>query len=56
MNVLTEAMNLAEEVSVLSKTGVWGIIKTFLYRDCLESVGLDARTHSILVPPATAKL
>ena len=54
-NVLTEAMKFAKEVSVLPKTGVWGIIKTFLYRDCLESIGLDARTHSML-PSITAKL
>jgi len=54
-NVLTEAMKFAKEVSVLPKTGVWGTIKTFLYRDCLESVGLDTRTHSML-PSTTAKL
>lgn len=54
-NVLTEAMKFAKEVSVLPKTGVWGTIKAFLYRDCLESVGLDARTDSIL-PSTTAKL
>ncbi|KAL4062848.1 ClpP/crotonase-like domain-containing protein [Scleroderma yunnanense] len=54
-NVLTEAIKLAKEVSVLPKRGVWGTIKTFLYRDCLEDVGLDARTHTI-PPAATAKL
>lgn len=47
-NVLQEAMKLAKEVSVLPKQGVWGSIKAFLYRDCLETVRLDARTHSML--------
>ncbi|KAI6039812.1 ClpP/crotonase-like domain-containing protein [Pisolithus marmoratus] len=51
-SVLQEAVKLAEEVSVLSKQGVWGSIKTFLYRDCLETVRLDARTHSLLSPTA----
>ncbi|KAI6099697.1 ClpP/crotonase-like domain-containing protein [Pisolithus sp. B1] len=51
-NVLQEAMRLAKEVSALPKQGVWGSIKTFLYRDCLETVRLDARTHSILPPTA----
>lgn len=52
-NVLQEAMKLAKEVSALPKRGVWGSIKTFLYRDCLEAIRLDARTtHSILPPTA----
>ncbi|KAI6133520.1 ClpP/crotonase-like domain-containing protein [Pisolithus thermaeus] len=51
-NVLREAMRLAKEVSALPKQGVWGSIKTFLYRECLETVRLEARTHSILPPAA----
>ncbi|KAN0092839.1 ClpP/crotonase-like domain containing protein [Tylopilus felleus] len=36
--VLKEATRLAKEVSALPTQGVWGSIKTFLYKDCLESV------------------
>ncbi|KAG6332491.1 hypothetical protein ID866_6593 [Astraeus odoratus] len=52
--VLNEAIKLAMEVSALPKQGVWGAIKTFLYRDCLETVGLDARSHTILPPMSTS--
>lgn len=42
--VLKEATKLAKEISVLPKQGVWGTIKTFLYKDCLEAV----REHNSL--------
>lgn len=44
--VLKEAIKLAKEVSALPKQGVWGAIKTFLYKDCLEAVRLDARERA----------
>ena len=50
--VLREATKLAKEISALPKQGVWGAIKTFLYKDCLEAVRLDARD----LPPSPAKL
>ncbi|KIJ66674.1 hypothetical protein HYDPIDRAFT_108581 [Hydnomerulius pinastri MD-312] len=49
-NVLKEAVKLAREVAGLPKEGAWGAIKTYLYKDCLESVRLDAREHSIPMP------
>ncbi|KIK96592.1 hypothetical protein PAXRUDRAFT_825779 [Paxillus rubicundulus Ve08.2h10] len=55
-NVLKEATKLAKEVSGLPKEGVFGAIKTFLYRDCLETVRLDAREHTLSPPSVVAKL
>ncbi|KAF9223482.1 ClpP crotonase [Gyrodon lividus] len=55
-NVLKEAIKFAKEVSGLPKEGVWGAIKTFLYRDCLETVRLDAREHTLSLPSIPAKL
>jgi len=55
-NVLKEALKLAKEVSGLPKEGVWGAIKTNLYKDCLQTVRLDAREHTPLLPAITAKL
>jgi enoyl-CoA hydratase/carnithine racemase len=49
--VLKEATKLAKEVSVLPKQGVWGTIKTFLHKDCLEAVRLDTREHNTLPHP-----
>ncbi|EIW84215.1 ClpP crotonase [Coniophora puteana RWD-64-598 SS2] len=40
--VLKKATELAREVSALPKQGVWGVIKAYLYRDCLDVVNLDA--------------
>ncbi|KAG8213075.1 hypothetical protein J3R82DRAFT_11467 [Butyriboletus roseoflavus] len=54
--VLKEATKLATEVSTLPKEGVWGAIKTFLYKDCLEAVQLDAREHTLPNPKMPAKL
>ncbi|KAH7906848.1 ClpP/crotonase-like domain-containing protein [Hygrophoropsis aurantiaca] len=50
--VLEVAEKLAEEVAGLPKEGVCGSIKTYLYRDCLDKVGLDARKNSLPLPPA----
>lgn len=54
--VLKEAMKLAKEASAVAKQGVWGAIKTFLYRDCLQAVRLDAREHTLPHPKMPAKL
>ena len=54
--VLKEATKLAKEVSALPKEGVWGTIKTFLYKDCLDVVGLDAREHTLQHPQIPTKL
>ncbi|KAF9237610.1 ClpP/crotonase-like domain-containing protein [Melanogaster broomeanus] len=54
--VLIEALKLAKEISGLPKEGVWGLIKTVLYRDCLQAVRLDAREHTSPLIPITAKL
>lgn len=54
--VLKEATRLAKEVSALPKQGVWGAIKTFLYKDCLEVARLDAREHTLPHPQMPAKL
>ncbi|KAH7884653.1 ClpP/crotonase-like domain-containing protein [Phlebopus sp. FC_14] len=46
--VLNEAFNLAKELSPLAKSGVWGSIKTFLYRGCLEMVRQDTQMHAVV--------
>lgn len=54
--VLKEATKLAKEVSVLPKQGVWGTIKTILYKDCLEAVRLGVREHTLPHTRMPAKL
>ncbi|KAH7930237.1 ClpP/crotonase [Leucogyrophana mollusca] len=50
--VLEVAEKLAVEVGGLAKEGVWGAIKTYMYHNCLEKVGLDAKIHSLPLPPS----
>ncbi|KAJ8581032.1 hypothetical protein M405DRAFT_938489 [Rhizopogon salebrosus TDB-379] len=41
-------MKLAKEVKGLASQNVWGVIKTYLYKDCLEAVYSDeARVHPV---------
>ncbi|EGN99099.1 hypothetical protein SERLA73DRAFT_181915 [Serpula lacrymans var. lacrymans S7.3] len=48
--VLSKAEEVAVQVSGLAKGGVWGAIKTYLYHEALETISLDAQSHSLPLP------
>jgi len=54
-DILAKAEQLADDVSVNAKEGVWGLIKCELYRDTLESIGLDVRPRNAFIEDAAAK-
>ncbi|KAJ8496877.1 hypothetical protein ONZ45_g12284 [Pleurotus djamor] len=54
-DVLAKAEQLADSVSSLASTGVWGLIKADLYRDALESVAKDPRMTNAFHDDAAAK-
>ncbi|KAF9064176.1 ClpP/crotonase-like domain-containing protein [Rhodocollybia butyracea] len=53
--VLARAEELADQWSVNAQGGVWGTIKTELYRDVLETIHKDARPPNHLHDDAAAK-
>lgn len=54
-DVLAKAEQLADSVSSLANTGVWGLIKADLYRDALEWVAKDRRMTNAFIEDAAAK-
>ncbi|KAF4596360.1 hypothetical protein EYR40_007952 [Pleurotus pulmonarius] len=54
-DVIAKAEQLADSVSSLANTGVWGLIKADLYRDALEWVAKDRRMTNAFIEDAAAK-
>ncbi|KIM84302.1 hypothetical protein PILCRDRAFT_818642 [Piloderma croceum F 1598] len=53
--VLAKAEEIAESASSLAREGVWGIIKSDLYRKTLELIARDPRSVNAFVDDAAAK-
>ncbi|KAL0954633.1 hypothetical protein HGRIS_003588 [Hohenbuehelia grisea] len=54
-DILAKAEQLADSVAPLARTGVWGLIKTDLYRDTLDYIAKESRITNAQLADAAAR-